>query len=380
MSASSEIIRILNLLESGASESADELLPAVYDELRKLAAAKLLFLVRRCWPLALVFSCAGLVQPSSEVAARTQEVELAVNRADLAMVKAEIAPIVDESSWESAAAQIQRVKDILARGRVHDAMSRRASKQLEEIEFKQNERQISVQIDEVVIQGATNPDLSSWRDMEKSMRGFFGRHGFDLDNTSPAEIGRRIRDDASSALWADLLELWIGTRSQMAAIGGPKLTAATTQPWADAIYTADSDPVRGGIRKFIYTPVRKRATLDRLVTDIDLKSLSARTLSWLATYYDMVQAHDESDRIFEEALMSYPRDLMLAHDYGYALCHQERYQESARMHHRCLAIRNDVPGIWMSLGMSLEKLGEDRAAQRAMKMSQDLYGEKTDSQ
>jgi len=41
MSDSGDVTRILNSLEQGESHSADELLPLVYDELRKLAAARL---------------------------------------------------------------------------------------------------------------------------------------------------------------------------------------------------------------------------------------------------------------------------------------------------------------------------------------------------
>ncbi len=38
----SEVIRILSEIESGDVDAADQLLPLVYDELRKLAASKLL--------------------------------------------------------------------------------------------------------------------------------------------------------------------------------------------------------------------------------------------------------------------------------------------------------------------------------------------------
>src|SRR5260221_8750768 len=37
----SEVTRILNAIQSGEPQAAEELLPLVYDELRKLAAAKL---------------------------------------------------------------------------------------------------------------------------------------------------------------------------------------------------------------------------------------------------------------------------------------------------------------------------------------------------
>ncbi len=316
---------------------------------------------------------AGLgAKAARDLKKRNARIVQATQAAEFSIASAINAPIGDQSPWETAAAHCQRIEESLSDGAVSGAIRENAEKVIQEFEFRSSERQLAIQIEEVVIQAATHPDLASWQKMEQQMRGFFRQHGFDLDNEQPAAIGRRIRADRSSVLWADLLELWIATRGQMAGIGGPKLTAAIMQPWADAIYVADDDPVRTGIRKFVYTPPRKKETLNELVKDVDLRTLPPRTLSWLATCYNMVDEFQKCDQVFETALQTYPRDLMLAFDYGYVLFHQKRYQESTRMFHRCIAIRSDVSGIWKSLSMALEKLGEDKAAQKALQRSNEL--------
>lgn len=311
-------------------------------------------------------------QAAVETANRTTRMEQVINEANIALITAESAAIGDEAAWQSAQAQSQRIEDIILEGEVRGDTRIRADEFLNTLDRKLNERSIANQIEEVVIQGATQPTLESWQKMESAMRDLFQRHGFDLDNGSPDEIGNQIRVDPSSVLWADLLELWIGARAQISGLGGPKATAANMQPWAEAIYVADSDPIRTGIRRFIYTPPRKRETLDELMDGVALEDLPSRTLSWLGGCYHMVGDAEQCDQVFQIALERYPRDFMLAFDYGYFLYNQGRNQEASRMFHRCIAIRSNVAGIWYSLSLALDKLGEQKAAQRAMKRSKEL--------
>jgi serine/threonine-protein kinase len=313
------------------------------------------------------------IRAANQLDRANQRLTEAAMAAELVMERAISSPIGDESQWEATAAHEQRVQDLLGDGQTKSRdVTKKARQLINDYKFKKSEREIAIQIEEVVINGASNPDLASWQQMEREMREFFRTHGFDLDKEDPAEIGKRIRDNPSSVLWADLLELWIGTRGHMQSLGGPRLTAEIMQPWAEAIYAADDDPVRTGIRRFIYTPPPKLETLEAVVKDVDLSTLSARTLSWLATCYAMVGANEQSDQVFEEGIKRFPRDVMLAHDYGYTLYHQQRYQESARMYHRCLALRDDVPGLWISLARTLTKLEEHDAAKEAMDTAKTL--------
>ncbi|MEO1614267.1 MAG: serine/threonine-protein kinase [Planctomycetota bacterium] len=305
------------------------------------------------------------VRGYQETGQRSARVAAATQAAEFAMQRAIESPIGQEAYWETAKTHCERIRDAIADGTVKPATKKAATDVLNEFAFKKSERELAVQIENVVINGAPNTDLASWQKMEREMREFFRKHGFDLDREDPALIGKRIRDHRSKVMWADLLELWIGTLGHMQSIGGPKLSGAEIEGWADAIYVADDDPLRTGIRKFIYQSTHDRKLLDDLVEGVDVTSHSARTLSWLASCYSMVGAHDECDRLFRFALDRYPRDVMLAHDYGYALYHQQRYQEAARMYHRCLTLKDTVPGLWKSLARTLKKLGEKEAADRA---------------
>lgn len=326
----------------------------------------------------LLFVIAIAMSRFQEQKMREVRVDKSIQAAEFSLARAKDSPIGDEAHWDSAQTHCQQIKEAISEGAISNQTKRKAETFLKEFEFKESERQLSIQIEEVVINGASNPDLESWTRMERKMREFFGSHGFDLDKHPPAEIGILIRDNPSSVMWADLLELWIGTRGQMQSLGGPPLNAQIMQPWAEAIYVADDDPIRTGIRKFIYTPPPNRETLEALLKDVDLTQLSARTLSWLATCFAMLGDHEQCNQILQDGLDRFPRDVMFAHDYGYMLYHQGKYQESVRMFHRCLVLRDDVPGLWISLARSLAKLEEHEAAKHAEQTATALQQERRD--
>ena len=142
-------------------------------------------------------------------------------------------------------------------------------------------------------------------------------------------------------------------------MGGPRLTATEMQPWADAMYVADSDPLRTGIRKFIYQaePATKE-NLRKLVAASDLEQATPRTLSWLATVYMMVGDPAGSNRVSQRALRQHPDDLMLNFDYALMLSMQQKHEQAIRYLMRCTAVRPQIPGVWKSLGEALRKNGE----------------------
>ncbi|MEM1249144.1 MAG: serine/threonine-protein kinase [Acidobacteriota bacterium] len=315
-----------------------------------------------------------------EAVERTTLLERAVGEASGAFARAELSPAGETIAWDAANAQGARVSDVLSRGPVPDEAESRARDLLDRLETASRERAIADQIERVVIEGATQSTLDSWQTMEKRMRGFFRENGFDLDEERPSSIAVKIRESPQSVQWVDLLELWIGTRGQMAALGGPRMTAEAMQPWADAIYAADDDPLRTGVRKFIYEVPRDIATLDRLVEAAELSDYSPRTLSWLANAYLVGGALEQSNDLYEQTLLLYPRDFMATFDYGLSLRRQEEWQRAARVFHRCLALRPDVAGAWQYLGEVLDQIGEDEAAAAAKRRAVELSAEKNSSE
>ncbi len=161
-------------------------------------------------------------------------------------------------------------------------------------------------------------------------------------------------------------------------LGGPVETAASMQPWAEAIYAADSDPVRTGYRRLIYAGVQPtQEQVDAITQGVDLTTLSPRTLSWLSSTYAFAGAHKQADRIIRDALRRHPSDIMLNFDYGYGLAVQGRWQEAIRMYSRALAIRPDVAGIWHIMGLALEEVDELENAREALARAcelEDDYG------
>ena len=325
---------------------------------------------KRVQTFALLF--AGLVglgflgmQAANELKARTTQLVRTNNAAQEALIRAESTPVTDRKSWEAAKTQARLVEQYLEEWKSDGEVEAKSREILRRFDEQYSRWQLAVQIEETLIADAPKDDLASWQKMEKKMRAFFRKNGFDLDNDDPAEIGKRISQHKNSEQWADLLELWIGTVSQMGTMGGPKTTMEQMQPWAEAIYIADTDPIRTGIRKFMYTPPRSREGL-AFAEDLDLTTVSARTIAWLGHCWAMVGAHDKCDDVFEQGIRLHPNNVMLTHDYAFALSLQKRHNEAARMYHRCLALRPNSPALWDALARTLEANGETEAAARAI--------------
>ena len=313
------------------------------------------------------------VRTSNEMRSRDARLAEAVNAAQFALDRAQATVIGDEGNWEAATARTDKISSMLEGNQFLGREARQSAEAfLLEFRHQKSERALASQIEDIVIRGASDKSLESWQDMEVQIREFFADHGFDLEESSPAEIGEKIRADRSTTLWIDLLELWIGTRGQIAMIGGPELDIDEMQPWARVMYDADKDPVRTGIRKFLYTRPRERETLDDAIAGVEIASLSPRTIAWIGTSYLTVDDAERCNEIMQKGLDLYPRDVLLTHDYAWAMTYQERYQEAARLFHRCLVLRDDVPGLWISLASTLNKLGETDAAKNAEQKAEQL--------
>ena len=218
-----------------------------------------------------------------QISAHSALVSSALEQASEALGFALGAPIGGDAEWIMAREKSTRLLELLELQAVDSRTQSRAAEFIERYAQADADRKLAEQIENVVILSATHEDLQSWQRMEANFRELFLQNGIELDALDPQEVATRIRAHRSARQLSDALELWIGTRGQMATLGGPRLTAQIMQPWADAMVQADPDPVRNSIRRLIYAG--KRPTLDEVdaaVAGVQLKSLSARTLSWLS--------------------------------------------------------------------------------------------------
>ncbi len=128
---------------------------------------------------------------------------------------------------------------------------------------------------------------------------------------------------------------------------------------AEALFAADSDPVRTGIRRLIYGgKAFEEKDVDEVVRDVALVELTPRTLSWLAGVYAMARATNKADDVFFLAVDRYPDDFMLNFDFAFMLESQKRWPEAIRYYLRCTALRPDVSGTWRALGYAYRENGE----------------------
>ena len=312
-------------------------------------------------------------QKSQQIADRSQRASQAIEAGSLALGRAINSPIGSTAEWDAADAAIKRIKDLVAEGDVSPEVAERVDALLDRADTARTERNIATRLENVLITSASHPDLESWQRMERELRRIFKDHGFDLDKEDPMAIAKKIREHRFAARFSDILELWIGTRAQMGMMGGPKATRKSMQPWAEAIYAADKDPLRTGIRKMFYGALpRKREQLDRLTKGVDLSKVSPRTLSWLASAYGMVGDMKSADRVVRDALRRHPSNVMLNFDYGYGLAAQNRWQEAIRMYSRAVALRPDASGIWRMMGIALDKVNEPDNAREAFERACEL--------
>ena len=187
--------------------------------------------------------------PSGSGADRSQRTSQAIEAASLALGQAINSPVGSTAEWTAAEASINRVGDLLREGDVSTDVKNRAYALLSRGEEAHTERDIATRLENVLITSASHPDRQSWQHMEQELRQIFADNDFDLDNEDPQDVANRIRKHRFAERFADILELWIATRAHM---GGPSGSQESLKPWTQAIYVADDDPLRTGIRRLIY--------------------------------------------------------------------------------------------------------------------------------
>jgi len=307
------------------------------------------------------------------IADRSQRTSEAIEAASLTLGLAISSPVGSTAEWTAVDVSLKRVSDLIADGAVSADVGDRARALLARAEEAHTERDIAQRLENVLITSASHPDRQSWQRMERELASIFVDNGFDLDAEEPQVIARRIREHRFAERFADVLELWIGTKAY---IGGPNGSQDALEPWAQAIYAADDDPLRTGIRRLIYAakPV-SREQIEELTRNVDFSSVSPRTLTWLSSVYGMAGMAAEADRMIRDSLRRHPTDVMLNFDYGYGLAHQKRWQEAIRMYSRALTLRPDAAGIWQMMGMSLERVDELDNAREAFERACELEGD-----
>lgn len=310
------------------------------------------------------------ISRTNQTATQTTRLSSALEAASLSLGMAIASPIGESGHWSAAESAKVRVEEELQAGPSKTEVQERANSFLSQYQAAKDTRELAEQIEEVVILNASHPDLEAWSRMERRFHQLFLVRGMDLDSDDPMKVAETVRNHESAAMLSDALELWIATRAQMSMYGGPPATRETMQPWAEAMYAADPNPVRTGIRRMIYggkPPTKEQ--VDELVAGVELATLTPRTLSWLASVYGMARAVESADDVYHVALENYPGDFMLNFDYAYGLTHQQRWEESIRYYMRCIAIRHDVSGIWRGLGNAHLKNDEQERGIAALEKS-----------
>ena len=323
---------------------------------RRLVAAAIattLVLTAGAWAVA------NWVDRQSRIAEASDALTEAIDTASLELNRAVTAPVGHADDWLTARASRQRISDVLESQEVSEEVEIRAAAFLQRFDEEDGRRRLATEIEDLIINQGTHKDRESWETMERQFRELFKARGIDFDDLTPVEVSEHIRAHPAAERLADALELWIATKGQLSSLTGERLTAADMQPWADALYAADPDPLRTGIRKIIYEgrPAQHR-DVETLAAGVDLDSLEPRTLSWLAVVFLLAGDVERSNELHQFALRKHPDDLMLNFEFAMNLGGQGRWEHAIRYYMRCTAIRPDVSGVWRGLGEALRRHGE----------------------
>ena len=338
--------------------------PGVFYRLRKaISRNRVRFIVRSllfCLATFLIgFIALATWKYTIRVEAHSDLVSVAIEDSSRDLGVAISAPIGSRAEWATARSSRSKIADLLKASPVDEDTEIRAREFLQAFDEADADRRLAEHIEDVVATSSTHEDVESWLRMEAQFRDLFRARGMDLDATPPMEVARMIREDRSQARLSDALELWIGTLGHLGQMGERELTAETMQPWAEAMYAADTEPVRTGIRRLIYSGrVPAPEEVEAVVEGVDLSTLTPRTLSWLATTFAMSGDIERCNEIYYFAVDVHPSEFSLNSDFAYALVDQRNWREAIRFDMRCTAIRPNVDGIWRRLGNSFRMTGE----------------------
>jgi eukaryotic-like serine/threonine-protein kinase len=313
---------------------------------------------------------ASRVQRESRIASASATLAAALDQASLSLGQAIATTASQSAEWNAAKANRERIADLLATSEVSRQAKSRADSFIKDFDAAQSNRELAEQIEDVLITSATHDDIDSWLRMEKQFEELFIARGFDFKNEKPQALAERIRKDPAAAQLCDALELWIGTKGQLAAMGGPKATAETMQPWADVLLAADPDPFRSGCRKLLYSG--KRFTPEQVAKigkGVDLKGQNARALSWYGALFAAAGDVDRAREVNELALDESPDDFMLNFDTGFAFASNKKWQEAQRYYQRALVLRPNSAGVWRCAGNAYRHTSELSQSKRALERS-----------
>ena len=279
----------------------------------------------------------------------------------------------DSTAWVEAEASKKRIIDLIQSSSADATSRERADRLLDEFKIAEFDRDFSSRLEDILIRRATMMDLDSWAEMEKELKGILKLWDLDVETLAPDEVAKRVVNHRAKVRITDAIELWIGTRGQMAMMGGPKLNKQIMQPWADAMYAMDDDPLRQGIRRIIYQDIPPtRENLEKLISENDIESASPRTLAWLSSALAIGRMSDRANELIIVALRKHPNDLMLNFDHAFGLASQSKWNEAIRYYMRCLALRPRNAGCWMGLGKAYRENGENKNSVDALAYSAEL--------
>ena len=228
-------------------------------------------------------------------------------------------PLGNHPDWKNFQPILDRVEGLVEDPQLDDRTRLAALPELERARGQIHDREMLERLEDLLIEGATNSDRTSWQRMDENYERAFRDYGIDVWEIPFETAVERVRSSPLRTELADALELWMSTRSVAQRFAPSETPRTNLQTWLSLILEVDDDPLRSRRRRSMYGGRIDLTELRSIRDATDFEQSTPRSLSWLASAFSSAGSTPEALEILREASLRYPSDAMLRDDYALTL-------------------------------------------------------------
>ena len=293
------------------------------------------------------------------------ELQSSLSELQQRVARAGSTPLGDLPGREDFQPILDRVEGLVDDPQLDETVRLAATPELERARGQIRDREMLERLENLLIEGATNSDRTSWQRMDEDYEQAFRDYGIDVWKIPFETALQRIRSSTLQIELADALELWMSTRS-VAQANAPSKKNPSLPTWLSLILAVDEDPLRTRQRRVMYSGAIDLMELRAIREATDFDGSTPRSLSWLASAFSTAGSTAEALEILKQAALRYLADPMLRDDYALTLSVEHRWQEAARHYSAAVSLRPRSGGLWRSLARVLNQLGQVDEARDAL--------------
>jgi serine/threonine-protein kinase len=293
-----------------------------------------------------------------------REVNEALNKATSLRERAKATPVGGAALFAQAREQAQRAQALVENGPADTMLTVQVRHLQVELDDEEKDRKLLDALERARVAKADLDETKHQFSFERAVplfREAFREYGLPAGEGDPASAVTRIlkRSAAVRETLVSILDEWIDLAS------GPN--SRVREPhlgWLRAV-AGGIEPAQGWIREFRIAQAEnnlanRRARLEKLAREADVRKLPAHTLTRLGQRLMGVQAPTSALHLLRRAVKQYPADVWLNHDLGMVALTfpgQAELEDALRYLTAAVALRPDSAAIRLNQGNALIHLG-----------------------